>query len=663
MAYYLFKLVRRKLREREVQQAIPTTDDSHLLPEHELQKTPNQQNHGHLVDSTSVGGQINFLTPEEAAQQKAEVRQRNIHQWKRIIGLVLPNFLAAVDMTIVAPGIPLISSHFNHFSGSFNWIVAAYTLTFTTFIPASGQLADIYGRHFALQFEMFCIMIGSVLCAAAQSWGMLLLGRALQGLGAAGIISLSRIILSDGATLAEISTNNSILSLISGLSYAVGPVIGGYLVDAGWRYLFVLPIGIAFLAILIIFFLMRKELVQGHVIAKAGESRRLGYISGLAIIDWPGIFMFILGIGCIILALQWGGTQYTWASAAVVVPFVLGGILCVSFFGYEYLLGPGRAVARLFPNQVPIVPSALFRKKDTALLMIINFSAGISLVSAFYFISYYWQLAEGYSPKKSGVQLLYYTPGLGLGLYSAMFMCNSWPRQTFFPLLMGCIIEGVGLALLTYSVSIRNTTMVKVFLAVSGAGTSLRFMPVMLHAAGTWSTRISSIQSLLSFMLPLGQTVGISIMGSVFSNKFDTFLSQISTDPQIGLSFPGSGPPSLDLLNNLPPAAKQAAHNAAAKAVMWALLSVLPFFGLSIIASFFLGNVWIGKAAVQAKGDKPAREAEKGKVIYNAYLPALFTGNVAAWKQDLDVILEHEEKQIKKELDVEATGAGGAPPQ
>jgi MFS family permease len=119
----------------------------------------------------------------------------------------------------------------DHLFGSFNWIVAAYTLTFTTFVPASGQLADIYGRHFALQFEMFWILLGSVLCAAAQSWGMLLLGRALQGLGAAGIMSLSRIILSDGATLAETSRNNSILSVISGVRY-----VGIYTASTGNSY-------------------------------------------------------------------------------------------------------------------------------------------------------------------------------------------------------------------------------------------------------------------------------------------------------------------------------------------------------------------------------------------------------------------------------------------
>jgi hypothetical protein len=432
-------------------------------------------------------------------------------------------------------------------------------------------------------------------------------------------------------------------------------VVGGYLADAGWRYVFVLPVGVAFLAILLIFFLMRSELVQGHVAAKAGESRGTSYISGLAVIDWPGMIMFILGIGCVILAIQWGGTQYAWDSAAVVAPLVLGSVLCVAFFGYEYLLGPGRAIARLFPRQIPMIPSTLFRKKDTALLMIINFSAGVSLVSAFYFISYYWQLAEGYSTSKAGVQLLYYTPGLGVGVYTAMVLCNRWPRQTFLPLLVGAVVEGVGLALLTHSVSIRHTTRVSVFLAVAGAGTGLRFMPVALHAAGIWSTRISSVQSLLSFMLPLGETIGISMMGAVFSNRLDTFIAQIN-NPDNGLLLPTSGIPSGDLLNNLPAAAKQEFQNAAAKAVMWALITVLPFVGLSIVASVFLGNVWIGKSADVGENGGLVREAGKGKVMYEWYLYALLTGRVTAHKKDLDVNRDQDENDV-----LDAGGAGAVP--
>jgi hypothetical protein len=411
---------------------------------------------------------------------------------------------------------------------------------------------------------------------------------------------------------------------------------------------------------LLIFFAMRIELVQGRAVGKAGESRHLGYISGLAIIDWPGLVMFVLGVGLIILAVQWGGTQYAWNSPAVVAPLILGGVLCATFFGYEYLLGPGRAVARMFPRQVPMIPSTLFRKKDTALLMVINFSAGISMVSAFYFISYYWQLAEGYSSSQAGIQLLYYTPGLGVGVYSAMALCNRWPRQTFSPLLIGSIVEGVGLALLTYSVSIRNTTMVKVFLAVAGAGTGLRFMPVVLHAAGIWSTRIPAMQSLLSFMLPLGETIGISMMGSVFSNKLSIFLAQINAR-HTGFSLPTSGPPSLDLLNSLPAVAKHDVQNAAAKAVTWALLSVLPFVGLSIVASIFLGNVWIGKAGKEAKNGKAEIEADNGQVMYGMYLVALLNGGVGARKQDLDVNMEHEEGQKGETARLE--GADVAPSQ
>jgi hypothetical protein len=447
-----------------------------------------------------------------------------------------------------------------------------------------------------------------------------------------------------------------IATLTLSSSYAVGPVIGGYLADEGWRYLFVLPVGVSVLAIILIFVCMRKELVRGRASAAAGESRRMGYISGLRIIDWPGMIMFILGVGCIVLAIQWGGTSYSWASAAVIAPLIVGGVLWIAFFFYEYLLGPGRFAARLFSKQIPMIPSTLFRKKDTSLLMVINFSAGISLVSAFYFISYYWQLAEGYSSSKAGVQLLYYTPGLGVGVYTAMFLCNSWPRQTFFPLMWGSIVEGVGLALLTYSVSIRHQTMVKVFLAVSGAGTGLRFMPVVLHAAGVWSTRIPSMQSLLSFMLPLGETIGISMMGSVFSNKLDLYLSNIATSKP-GLGLPANGPPSLDLLASLPAIAREDVHNAAARAVMWALVSVLPFVGLSIVASVFLGNVWIGKEAQAPKEGKPGMAEEKGKVMYAGFLPALFTGSINAYKQDLDVNLGNRDVQMEKLRDVEASGA------
>lgn len=380
---------------------------------------------------------------------------------------------------------------------------------------------------------------------------------------------------------------------------------------------------------------MRNELVKSNAARSAGNtalSRRTNFISGFFSIDWLGAFLFIMGVGLVVLALQWGGTEFAWNSPTTIAPFVVGGVLVLIFFLHEYFLGPGRFTARLLPRQVPMIPSTLFRKKDTFLLLIINFSAGISLVSAFYFISYYWQLAEGYSASKAGVQLLYYTPGIGVGVYVAMFMCNVRPAQTFYPLFIGSIVEGVGLAVLTYAVSIRHGTLVSVFLAIAGAGTGLRFMPVVLHAAGIWSTRVPAIQSLLSFILPLGETIGISMMGAVFTNKLSHYTSSIQGY---------NGATNLATLGGLPGPVKEAVQNAAARSVMWALITVLPFVGLSIIASIFLGNVWIGKSA------KEGHSAAKGHVMYGVYISKAMTGSISAHKQELEVHADYGEVRTR----------------
>ena len=402
--------------------------------------------------------------------------------------------------------------------------------------------------------------------------------------------------------------------------------------NSSWRYCFVLPIPIAVLAHALVFFFMRKELVKGLVFAKQGDSHRTGYLSGLATIDWPGMIFFIFGIGLIILALQWGGTEFKWSSVAVVVTLVIGGVLVVVFFIYEYLLGPSRLISRVFPRQVAMIPSTLFRKKDMSLIMVSNFSTGVSLVSAFYFISIYWELAEGYSASQAGIQLLYYTPGLGVGVYTAMFLCNVWPAQTFYPLFIGSVTEAVGLSLLAWAVSTRRGPLVSGMLALAGAGTGLRFMPVVLHSAGIWPTRIAASQTLLSLMVPLGETIGISMMSAVFANKYNTYLGAINIGSS-STSYQGNAPPSLEALNALPAELKDQVQGAAARAVMWAFVSILPFMAISIVAACFLGNVWIGKDAKKGKDGSVATKEVKGQVIYGSFLSALMTGGVAPNKQ------------------------------
>jgi MFS family permease len=111
----------------------------------------------------------------------------------------------------------------------FNWIVTAFTLAATSTMLLYGQLADVFGRHVMIQASIFFVLIGSVLGAGAQDWSMLLLGRAFQGLGFAGLGIVSRIVLSDKVSLKEASLNNTIFMWLNGVSMGVGPLIGGYL--------------------------------------------------------------------------------------------------------------------------------------------------------------------------------------------------------------------------------------------------------------------------------------------------------------------------------------------------------------------------------------------------------------------------------------------------
>jgi MFS family permease len=128
-------------------------------------------------------------------------------------------FIASLDLTIVATALPQIASHFDKFN-QLNWIVTSFTLTSTAFIPVFGQLADTFGRHASLQAAVVLLCIGSVLCAATPVWGVLLLGRALQGVGTAGVSNIVMIILADSVTLKEQAVNTSIFQLLNGIGYS-----------------------------------------------------------------------------------------------------------------------------------------------------------------------------------------------------------------------------------------------------------------------------------------------------------------------------------------------------------------------------------------------------------------------------------------------------------
>ncbi|KAE8148518.1 major facilitator superfamily domain-containing protein [Aspergillus avenaceus] len=565
------------------------------------------------------------LTPaenEKCPTCKKQKHDTHVYRWKLIGGLSLPFILATLDLTIVATALPSIASHYNQFNEQ-NWIVTAFTLTSTTFIPMFGQFADVFGRGETLHLSLLLMIIGSVLCAASQTWGMLLFGRALQGVSDAGLMNVVMIILSDKVSLKESAKTKSLFSLVGGIGYAVGPLVGGYLTDDNWRYCFVIPIPIAVISHVLVILLLRNDLIEGTMFKKG--SRLSGILPALATVDIIGSILFIFGVGLIILATAWGGASYPWTAAEVLAPLIIGSICFLAFFGYEYLLEPGKPFARIFPKPIPMLPYSMFARKDTIWLAILQFSTGAAMYSIFYYTGIYFTLVEAYPASRAGVELLYYIPGLGAGVYAAVFLCNVWPAQSFFPLNIGTLLSTVGLALVAYAISTQNTALINGMMAITGVGTGLRFMPATLHMVGVWPEKIAPAQSLMRFAQPFGGTLCLTIMGSVFNNKFAQ--ASIVAD---GTALDVHDANSLSFIADLPVEAQNSVRQAGKNAVMWAFIAILPIMGVSLVTGLFMGNVWIRPVA---KDEEVQDEQNHSEVIYVPYLWALLKGNITTYKK------------------------------
>lgn len=289
-------------------------------------------------------------------------------------------------MTSIASALPWIASDFNEISQQ-NWIVSAFNLTSAAFIPFWAQMADVFGRYASITAAVIIMMIGSALCTGSptNAYAVLLLGRAFQGIASAGLNVVVRTILADRVTLRENAKNWAIFAFVGGISYAMGPVIGGYLTRANWRWCFGINLPIAAVALLAIFFVLRKELLGPQPIPELDETtetgRRAKLAARLKTVDVGGQALFVTGFGLIILGLTWGGVTYPWASAAVIVSLVVGCLFVGFFFVWERMLSPGRALSKKMPWQRPMIPWAMLTNRDLGLIFYTECATGMAMFS------------------------------------------------------------------------------------------------------------------------------------------------------------------------------------------------------------------------------------------------------------------------------------------
>lgn len=263
------------------------------------------------------------------------------------------------------------------------------------------------------------MIIGSAICTGAptSTFGVLLLGRGFQGVGAAGISMCVRIILADGVSLKEFAFNWTLFATLNAVTFSIGPVIGGYLTQTSWRWCFAVNLPVAVLSIIVVIILLRKQLLGPQPLpqieGRDASTHHGRFFLRLSTIDFGGQMLFLWGFGLLILALTWAGGSYSWSSANVLAPLVIGSVLSISWVAYEYLMAPTRLMSRVFPYQRPMMPWELLSYPDIGLLFFINFASGMAMFSILYFMDLYFALVKGNSASKAGISLLYFLPGLG----------------------------------------------------------------------------------------------------------------------------------------------------------------------------------------------------------------------------------------------------------
>jgi EmrB/QacA subfamily drug resistance transporter len=272
-------------------------------------------------------------------------------------GLMVGMFIAAIDQTIVATAIPAIVSDLGGIR-YLSWIVVGYLLTSTASTPLWGKIGDLFGRRRMFQTAIVVFLIGSLMCGAAPTMLLLIVGRLVQGVGGGGLYALCFGIVGDLVAPRHRGKYISYFAGMFAVAGVIGPLVGGVLTDhLGWRWIFTinLPIGIASLVV---------TTLTLHLPSTRRDAK----------VDLTGAALLVAGVVCVVLATVWGGAEYAWGSAQIIGLALASTVLLVAFIIWEV-----RA-------EEPILPMRLFRNPVVAVLLGLSFLLGPIFYAAASFI-------------------------------------------------------------------------------------------------------------------------------------------------------------------------------------------------------------------------------------------------------------------------------------
>jgi EmrB/QacA subfamily drug resistance transporter len=304
-----------------------------------------------------------------------------------IAGITLAMFLSALEQTIVAPALPAIGKSLADFD-NLPWVVTAYLLAATAATPLFGKLTDIHGRRTIMLLAIGIFIVGSLVCALAPTMWLLIVGRGLQGIGGGGLIPIAQTIIADLLSPRERPMAQSYTSVVFMSASILGPVLGGLLTDhLHWSFIFWINLPLGAVALV----------MTGRAL------RRLPRHDRPHELDIPGVTLMVAAAVALLLALDWGGTQFRWLSWPII------GLVAASAMLW------GLFAARLLTAREPLIPLAILRGKVTSAITCAAFFSIGTIVGVTIFAPLYCQLVLHASASLSGLALIAFMVGSTIG--------------------------------------------------------------------------------------------------------------------------------------------------------------------------------------------------------------------------------------------------------